>query len=61
MKREMIPQDSLLCVDMKIIAKLIAFRLKDAIEKCISKNQFCTPARKIIECNNLMRHTLLCQ
>ena len=49
---------SLLCVDTKIIAKCIAFRLKDVIEKCISKNQFCSPAKSIIECNNIMRDTL---
>ena len=49
---------SLLCVDTKIIAKCIASRLKNVIEKCISKNQFCSPAKSIIECNNIMRDTL---
>ena len=49
---------SLLCVDNKIIAKCIAFRLKSVIDKCISKNQFCSPAKSIIECNNIMRDTL---
>ena len=49
---------SLLCVDTKIIAKIIAFRLKTVIDKCISKNQFCSPVRNIIECNNIMRDTI---
>ena len=49
---------SLLCVDTKIFAKFIAFRLKNVVEKCISKNQFCSPAKGIIECNNIMRDTL---
>ena len=39
---------SLLCVDTEIIAKLIGFRLKHVLEKCTSKNQFCTPTRTII-------------
>ena len=49
---------SLLCVDMKIITKTISLRLKTVIEKCVSENQFCTPYRKIIECNNYMRDIL---
>ena len=49
---------SLLCVDTKIIAKIIASRLKAVIDKCISKNQFCSPVRNIIDCNNVMRDTL---
>ena len=47
---------SLLGVDCKIISKLIANRLRDYLEKCISKEQFCSvKGRSIVNCNTLIR------
>ena len=49
---------SLICVDVKIVAKILAIRLSKVMSKLISENQFCCPDRTIIECNNMIRDML---
>ena len=47
---------SLLCVDYKIIAKLIAKRMQRVLDKIIDSGQFCgVPGRSIVQCNMLLR------
>ena len=46
---------SLLCVDMKILAKVLAQRLKKPIINIIHKHQYCAPYRTIIDANNNIR------
>ena len=46
---------SLLCVDTKILAKIIAERLKTPIVKVIHANQYCAPNKTIIDVNNNIR------
>ena len=46
---------SLLCVDIKILAKIIAERLKAPIVKVIHKDQYCAPDKTIIDVNNNIR------
>ena len=46
---------SLICVDTKIIAKVIASRLKPILPKCISEEQFCRSDKSILECSNTTR------
>ena len=49
---------SLICVDVKIIAKILAIRLSKVMSKLISENQFCCPDRTIIDCTNRIRDML---
>ena len=47
---------SLLCVDYKIVAKLLAKRIQFVLDKIIDSNQFCAvPGRSIVQCNMLIR------
>ena len=47
---------SLLCVDYKIVAKLLAKRVQCVLDKIIDSNQFCAvPGRSIVQCNMLIR------
>ena len=46
---------SLICVDVKIISKIIALRIKPLLSKCISSEQFCGGSESIIQCNNIAR------
>ena len=47
---------SLLCVDYKIVAKLLAKRIQFVLDKVIDPNQFCSvPGRSIVHCNMLIR------
>ena len=49
---------SLICVDTKIMSKIIANRLKPIMKCCISNEQFCGSEKSIIECNNVTRDML---
>ena len=49
---------SLICVDVKIVAKILAIRLSKVMNKVINENQFCCPERTIIECTNKIRDML---
>ena len=51
---------SLICVDCKIIAKVITKRLNPILYKCISQEQFCSGDKSIIECNNTTRDLYYC-
>ena len=46
---------SLICVDSKIIAKVISWRLNSIVHKFISEEQYCCGKKSIIECNNTTR------
>ena len=47
---------SLLCVDYKIISKLLAKRMQLHLEKVIDNNQYCSvPGRSIVNCNMFIR------
>ena len=46
---------SLICVDTKILSKLIAHRVKKVLYKCISQEQYCGKEKSIVECNNTIR------
>ena len=46
---------SLICTDVKIIAKILAVRLGKTIDNVICKNQYCVPSRSIIDCTNRIR------
>ena len=48
---------SLICVDTKIIAKMIASRIMPLLDKCISKEQFCN--KSIIDCSNKTRDLMV--
>ena len=49
---------SLICADVKIIAKILAVRLGKIMSSIICENQFCVPNRSIIECTNKIRDIL---
>lgn len=49
---------SLICCDVKIVAKILAKRLKPLMYSLISENQFCVQGRSIIDCNNKIRDIL---
>ena len=51
---------SLICCDVKIVAKILAKRLKPLIYSLVSENQFCVQGRSIVECNSKIRVFLLC-
>ena len=40
---------SLICVDTKVISKIIANRLKPLMKQCISKEQYCGTDQSIVE------------
>ncbi|CAL4092251.1 unnamed protein product, partial [Meganyctiphanes norvegica] len=42
---------SLICSDVKIIAKIIAIRLNPLLPNIISENQYCVNKRTIVKCN----------
>ena len=47
---------SLLCVDYKIISRLLAKRIQIVLPKLIDCNQYCSvPGKSIIHCNMLIR------
>ena len=46
---------SLICVDTKILSKIIANRLKPLMHQCISSEQFSSNSKSITECNNITR------
>ena len=47
---------SLLCVDYKIISKILARRMQFCLENVIDKNQYCSvPGRSIVNCNMFIR------
>ena len=49
---------SLICSDVKIIAKVLAIRLKPIMTNVISENQFCVNTKTIVECNAKIRDIL---
>ena len=46
---------SLICVDTKVMSKMIANRMKPLMNKCISVEQYCNNGKTITECNNVTR------
>ena len=49
---------SLICTDVKVVAKVLARRLKFVMDKIISKNQYCVQSRTISDCTCKIRDTL---
>ena len=49
---------SLICVDAKIISKILAARIKPLLNKCVSREQYCGGENSIIHCNNTTRDIL---
>ena len=49
---------SLICCDIKIVAKLLAKRIKPLLYSLLSENQYCVQGRSIIDCNNKIRDIL---
>ena len=49
---------ALICCDVKIVAKILARRLKPLMYSLISENQYCVEGRSINECNCKIRDTL---
>ena len=49
---------SLICADIKIVAKILAKRLRNVLDDIISKHQYCVQKRTIIECTNNIRDVL---
>ena len=46
---------SLICVDTKILSKIIAKRMECLLDKCISPEQYCGKNKSIVDCNNTTR------
>ena len=46
---------SLICCDVKIVAKVLARRLKPLMYSLLSENQHCVVGRSIVECNTKIR------
>ena len=46
---------SLICCDVKIVAKILAKRLKPLMYSLLSENQFCIQGKSIIDCNTEIR------
>lgn len=46
---------SLICCDVKIVAKVLAKRLKPLMFSLMSENQFCVEGKSIIDCNTRIR------
>ena len=49
---------SLICVDTKIISKVLASRIKPFLPKCLSEEQYCGGEKSILDCNNTTRDML---
>ena len=49
---------SLICVDIKIVAKILAKRIKPLLYSLLSENQYCLDGRSIVQCNNRIRDIL---
>ena len=49
---------SLICSDVKIVAKVLANRLNPFMPNLISENQFCVNGKSIVDCNSRMRDIL---
>ena len=49
---------SLICVDVKIVSKILANRFKPIMYSIISSNQYCVNGRTITDCNNELRDIL---
>ena len=49
---------SLICCDVKIVAKILAKRLKPLMYSLISENQFCVQGKSIVDCNTRIRDIL---
>ena len=49
---------SLICCDVKIVAKILAKRLKPLMYSLMSENQYCIEGKSIIDCNTEIRDTL---
>ena len=49
---------SLICSDVKIVAKILANRLKPLMPNIISEDQYCVNSKSIVECNAKMRDIL---
>ena len=49
---------SLICSDVKIVAKILAKRLNPLMPNIISNNQYCVNSRTIVECNSKIRDVL---
>ena len=46
---------SLICVDVKIVAKILAIRLNPIMPSIISENQYCVIKKSIVDCNVKLR------
>ena len=49
---------SLICVDTKILSKVLVNRIKPILSKCISEEQYCGGEKSILDCNNTTRDML---
>ena len=49
---------SLICCDVKIVAKILAKRIKPLLYSLLSENQYCIEGRSIVDCNNKIRDVL---
>ena len=46
---------SLICSDVKIVAKILAMRLYPLMPSIISENQYCVNSKSIVQCNSKLR------